>query len=207
MTDPIPRRRAPAMSPADRRAAIIRATLPLLLKDGVNVSTGQIAQAAEIAEGTIFRVFNDKQELIRDCVQTAFQSDTLVAGLGAIPADAALADRLEQGMALLADWSREFGTLMHALFASGFQPPTPPSMADRQAFFTERMAPVHAAFTRLLGPAPLRIPTEQAVSYLMALAMNRHPCPGAHPEPPDHTQTVSLFLHGALDHEQEDRTR
>src|SRR6185437_10931544 len=46
--------RAPAMRAEERRAAIIAATLPLLLERGTNISTRQIAETAGIAEGTIF---------------------------------------------------------------------------------------------------------------------------------------------------------
>ena len=48
------------MSVEDRRAAIVEAALPLLIEHGANVTTSQIAAAAGIAEGTVFRAFGDK---------------------------------------------------------------------------------------------------------------------------------------------------
>ena len=48
---------------------IIEAMLPLLLEHGEMVTTRQIAEAAGIAEGTIFRVFADKDELIAAVVE------------------------------------------------------------------------------------------------------------------------------------------
>jgi AcrR family transcriptional regulator len=52
------------MAPDERRAAIVAATLPLLRRHGINVTTRQIAEAAGVAEGTIFGVFPDKNSLI-----------------------------------------------------------------------------------------------------------------------------------------------
>lgn len=56
--------RAAPMHPDDRRRAIIDAVVPLLVEHGLAVSTRQIAEAAGIAEGTIFRVFPDKNALL-----------------------------------------------------------------------------------------------------------------------------------------------
>jgi AcrR family transcriptional regulator len=55
--------RAAPLSADERRDAIIDVVVPLLLEHGRDVSTRQIAEAAGIAEGTIFRVFPDKAAL------------------------------------------------------------------------------------------------------------------------------------------------
>lgn len=48
------------MSPEQRREMIVRAALPLVVEYGTSVTTAQIARAAGIGEGTIFRAFGDK---------------------------------------------------------------------------------------------------------------------------------------------------
>src|SRR5660398_293669 len=67
MSSPIPNR-APRMSVEDRRESILDAVVPLLLSQGADVTTKDIADAAGIAEGTIFRAFVDKEELIQQAV-------------------------------------------------------------------------------------------------------------------------------------------
>ena len=59
------------MSPDDRRKAIVRTLVPLLAERGGDVSTREIAQAAGIAEGTIFRVFPDKRSLMLAAAEEA----------------------------------------------------------------------------------------------------------------------------------------
>lgn len=58
------RERATPLSPDDRRSAIVEAVVPLLTEHGPSVTTRQIAEAAGVAEGTLFRVFPDKRALL-----------------------------------------------------------------------------------------------------------------------------------------------
>ena len=80
------RPRAAALPPQARRAAIIDATVVLLIAHGTTITTRQIAEAAGIAEGTIFRVFADKESLIAAAIEQAFDPAPVDAELRAIDA-------------------------------------------------------------------------------------------------------------------------
>src|ERR1051325_1510711 len=79
-------RRATALPPDERRSMIVAAALPLLLEHGDRVTSRQIAEAAGIAEGTIFRVFADKDEIIVAVIDAVLDPAPLDAALAAIPA-------------------------------------------------------------------------------------------------------------------------
>ena len=67
--------RAAALPPDERRRAIIEAVAPLLLEHGADVTTRQIAEAAGVAEGTLFRVFPDKVTLLHATAHSMLDPD------------------------------------------------------------------------------------------------------------------------------------
>lgn len=93
--------RAAALPPDERRAAIVAATLPLLIEHGAAVTTRMIAVAAGIAEGTIFRVFPDKDSLIQAAVDTAFDPAPMEAALGRIDPAWPFEERLATAVAIV----------------------------------------------------------------------------------------------------------
>jgi AcrR family transcriptional regulator len=63
------------MTRHERRQAIVTAVLPLVVETGTLPTTRQIAEAAGVAEGTIFRVFDDKNSLLLAVAEHAVSPD------------------------------------------------------------------------------------------------------------------------------------
>lgn len=103
------------MTPEDRREALVEATLPLLLEHGRGVTTKQIADAAGIAEGTIFRVFDAKDDLVAAAVEKALDMEPFLADLEAVDLDQPLRDRLTTLCTLLQERFRDIFALMTAM--------------------------------------------------------------------------------------------
>lgn len=85
--------RATPLPPEERRAAIVAATLPLLEEFGPEVSTKQIAEAAGVAEGTIFRAFGSKDALISAVMVTAMDTTDLIRALERVDRSLPLRER------------------------------------------------------------------------------------------------------------------
>src|SRR3954471_10584493 len=94
------RRRAAALPVDERRSMIIAAAIPLLLEHGDMVTTRQIADAAGIAEGTIFRAFADKDELLGAVIDAALDPAPLEDALGAIDPTLSLPEIVTQAAAV-----------------------------------------------------------------------------------------------------------
>lgn len=62
----------------ERQNQIIAAAIPLLLSEGVGVSTARIAKAAGVSNGTLFNAFATKQDLI-DAIYRKTKTDMLAA--------------------------------------------------------------------------------------------------------------------------------
>ena len=78
------RGRATPLPPDERRAAILLAVRPVLLARGAAVTSRELAEAAGVAEGTLFRVFTDKVTLVREAVLAAVDPADAVPELAAI---------------------------------------------------------------------------------------------------------------------------
>lgn len=122
-------RRAAPLPPDARRASIISAALPLIRLHGTAVTTAQIAMAAGIAEGTLFRVFPDKDTLISAAIQTAFDPAPTERELAAVAPDLGLRHRLIAAVEILRRRVEAIWQLMAILGMTA--PPVQTALASR----------------------------------------------------------------------------
>ncbi|MEV0678019.1 TetR/AcrR family transcriptional regulator [Actinosynnema sp. NPDC050436] len=196
------RKRAPAMSVEDRREAIVAATLPLLFDHGANVTTSQIARAAGIAEGTVFRAFKDKQELIATCVRSVLAVGGELALLAEARRAEQLADRLSRAIGAVSGYLDRMWKLMGVLRDSGYDPHR--KQAEHKGPPVE-MQQISAGIADLFEPDAhrMRVAPELAARLLLGLVFtNRMQGDGFGDSTADAEQLVELYLHGVLKGEQ-----
>ncbi len=111
--------RAAPLPPAERRAAIILAAAPLFRRHGHDVTTRQIADAAGIAEGTVFRAFPTKQAIIEAVLVDALDQTDTLAQIRAIDPTHPLQDRVRACAVILSNRLSAVIDLMIALRMHG----------------------------------------------------------------------------------------
>jgi AcrR family transcriptional regulator len=190
------------MTPDDRRRAIIEAVRPLLIEHGDRLTTRLIAEAAGVAEGTIFRVFADKDELMHAvAVETLNPADArehlqqALADCVDLPAKVRVTAELMLSrsdqvvavlMALRGHWLARAGT------APGGGPPGPPEFVvqSHQALL-ERLTEVFEPHRDELSVAP-----ERAALLLRTLVLGSRN-PGVRPQDRLTADEVAdVLLHG-----------
>ena len=178
----------------DRRAALIAATEPLLERFGREVSTRQIAEAAGVAEGTIFRAFATKEELIDAVIKDSFDIHRTCDELAQIDRGLGLEERLIAAVAILQERLRRvfalFGSLRLRREAS-----------DHDSFRIKQQADnelINSAIASLIQPNQdqLRLDVMEAASALRTITFSiTHPILGDQRLTEPH-QIVDLVLHG-----------
>ena len=193
------------MDPDQRRAMIVAAALPLVVEYGAAVTTAKIARAAGIGEGTIFRVFEDKDALLAACMAEAERPDDTTAHLASIALDQPLPARLAEAAEVMRGYMGRMGAVAGALASVGKLTRPAPGKDGRSPDREAGLAAPRAALAALFEPdrGILRLPPERlADAFQMLLLSAGRP---AAPEPLTTEELVDLFLYGAVTDSEEAR--
>ncbi len=178
--------RAAALPPDERRAAIVAAVIPLLREHGEAMTCRQIAEAAGIAEGTIFRVFADKDELLIAAFEEEIDLAPLEAAIRAIDPGLPFESKLIAATELV---QRRVVDLWQLVSKLG------PILHDR----AKRPLDDSAALTEIFESEAGRLTVEPADAARMLRAFTfslTHPMMAAEAKPA--AEIVAVFLHGVV---------
>ena len=191
------RRRATALPADERRASIISATIELLIERGAKLTTRQIADAAGIAEGTIFRVFPDKDSLVEAAVEAAFDPAPVDLALRAIDRSLALEEQLRLAAEII---QRRVAALWKLMAATGMSRPPAGSSSRTEGSDGHHRPPDSTALAELFEPVRDRLrhsPAESAELFRGLIFAGSHPALARAPWDP--AAIVSVLLHGIED--------
>ncbi|HET8718956.1 MAG TPA: TetR/AcrR family transcriptional regulator [Nocardioidaceae bacterium] len=161
------------MAPDERRRAIVDAVIPLLVHQGSAVTTRQIAEAAGVAEGTLFRVFPDKGALLHAAARAVFDPARGRASLEAIPSDLDLEAMVRAAADVLLAGMRQTIAVMIAVRGALVEDPDQGPDQGRDLVGGPKPAPGEGPNERTGPPAFIR-EANQAVLEALTVLFERY---------------------------------
>lgn len=195
------------MSADERRRSIVHVVVPLLAERGAGVSTREIAEAAGIAEGTIFRVFPDKRSLMFAAAKEAMDPeggdelfDAALHEAGDLRAKVVVAaSRVQERMRLTMAVMTAIRPLLMGEHARDHHDHGPKQHGP-PAFVVEAQEALHQRLTRLFEPYADQLgfrPDQAAVALRSLVFGSARPELGMKPAlTPD--EIADVLLHGVL---------
>jgi AcrR family transcriptional regulator len=178
------RRRAAALPPDARRSMIMDAAVPLILARGELVTTQEIARAAGIAEGTIFRVFETKDALVEAVIDRAMDPVPLEAAIRSVDPALALEAAVSEVVSILQKRVLEAWRLLSSVGPRFHRGPR------RHPFDSPALTTLFEAHG-----SGLEVKPQEAARHLRALTFAMtHPMLTARPALP--SDVAHRFLHG-----------
>jgi len=191
--------RAEPLAREDRRREIVEAVIPLLVEQGSAVTTREMAEAAGIAEGTIFGVFPTKIALIHEAVKVSMDPAPVRRALAEIYPAATLEVQLAEAARILLEHFDRVTVLVGVLRTLPTPATGPPAGARR--YVAESHAAVLAALTDLFGRHEdrLRIEPSRAAAAFQGLIFARLQPLVAPEEKLTIEEIVAILLSGVAD--------
>lgn len=186
------------MTPDERRRTIVEAVVPLILESGAMPTTREIAHAAGVAEGTIFRVFDDKTALLWAVAEHVLTPPPGVDPAGALAGDPDLEKVLTDVVERLQGNMRRVGTILMVLRQQMASQPHDKTPHGPPAFIVEANQRLLERLTLVFERYADRLSVEPhtAALALRSLVFGAHH-PGMTEEPPlSAGQVAALVLHG-----------
>jgi AcrR family transcriptional regulator len=118
---------------------IVDAVIPLLLEHGRALTSRQIAEAAGVAEGTIFRAFGDKESLVEAAILKHLDPEPLREALRSIDPSLPLEHKVRAILYLLRERFRSVMRIMPVI--GGERPPIPQERTEFARIIAEVLRP------------------------------------------------------------------
>jgi AcrR family transcriptional regulator len=182
------RERARPLAPDDRREMILGAILPLLRERGRDVTSRELAEAAGIAEGTLFRAFGDKESIIQAGVEKLLDPQPFRDALRTIDPRLPLEDKLVEIIELLRERFRGVFTIMAAFEMTGRPPMASPGGGEEWIAIVKDLLAADA--DRLV------VPVETVAYYLRLVAFSASLPPLNQNRTFDAAELATLITHG-----------
>jgi AcrR family transcriptional regulator len=187
------------MSVDDRRAAILAVAVPMLVESKGNLKTSEIAAAAGIAEGTLFRAFPDKRALLVACLQATLESETEVARIETIDRALPLAERLTSAARAVSEFQNRLWSVMVAIRGAGVDARPDEHSDHSEHGHPKAMIRISGAIAGLFDADQLRIAPDLAARLLLGYVFsNQLQAVGLGESGADLPELVEVFLHGVL---------